>query len=175
MQSQETKIKLVQLEIEAKEKAVSLVNPIIAIMGKFDGKQANKRLDTALKTIDQDLRFMTEYNSFKIYMYIQKRMISGPDHADYIKSDYIYLVHGSIVSAYGGAIMPQGVIDSGEVIRQLEKFKAETIQWIEKLKNQISNIQSILIEYKAIKDSMESFNNRFDWMIRDYWQLDFKR
>jgi len=175
MQSHETRVKLIQLEIEAKQKAVSLVDPIIGIMGKFDGKQANKRLDTALKGINEDLRFNMEYNSFKISMYIANRMINSQDHADYIKSDYVYLVHGSITSAYGNAIMPQGVIDSNEVNRQLYKFRTETIAWIEKLENQVKNIETILIEYKAVKDAMERFNNRIDYTIREYWQLDFKR
>lgn len=174
--SKETTIKLIQLEIEAKEKAVSLVNQIIAIVPKFNGKVANKRFDTALKAIDGNLKFCMEYNSFKISMYIEKRSILSSDGnvQAYINNHEVYLVHGSISSGYGESLIVNDGINGKELITQLENFKKDTESWCIVLRLQLDKLEKILGEYQEIKKQIHYFDETINYVIRDYFELKFK-
>lgn len=43
------------------------------------------------------------------------------------------------------------------------------------LKRQVAEIDDILTEYQEIQQIMENFKSRINYMIRDYFELDFKR
>ena len=62
----ETAKKLVELQIKNREYAFSLYDEIIEVLAKFDGKQVTKRIETALRKIDDNIRVENEYNSFII-------------------------------------------------------------------------------------------------------------
>lgn len=72
---QEVSKKLVELEISNRKLALSLFDDIIKTLERFDGKQANKRIDTALKKINENLSFSREYNSFIINLITQTKII----------------------------------------------------------------------------------------------------
>ena len=168
-------IKLIQLEIEAKEKAIFLIDQIITVAEKFDGKVANKRFGTALKKIDNNLKFAMEYNSFKIELYIDNRFLQTETHTEYIKNSYVSIIHGSISSSYWNSLLINSRIDGTELVAQLIKAKKELTSWVLELKSQVEKIDSILTAYQGIKDQIEKFGNDVNYTIRDYFQLDFKR
>ena len=58
---------LINLELNAMQKVIDLCPKVIEIIKKFEGKQANKRLDTALKQIDKNL-FVIEIFYFNIFL-----------------------------------------------------------------------------------------------------------
>ena len=173
--SKEITIKLIELEIAAKEKSLGLTDQIITVVRKFDGKVANKRFDTALKGIDPSLRFVMEWNSFKIEMMIENRMTHTGTHTAYIENFDVTIIHGSISSAYGDSMIVNNGINGPLLINGLEKYKTETKEYIKILKKQVAEIDGILEDYQEIKKTEEDFKSRINYMIQYYFELDFKR
>ena len=54
--------KLVELELKNRKEMLGMYDDIINVMSKFDGKQFTKRVDTALKKINPNIRAKLEYN-----------------------------------------------------------------------------------------------------------------
>ena len=60
--SDEVSKKLVELELKNRKEMLGMYDDIINVMSKFDGKQFTKRVDTALKKINPNIRAKLEYN-----------------------------------------------------------------------------------------------------------------
>lgn len=169
----ELNVKLIELELDAMKKAVSLHEAIINIIPKFDGKKATARLDTALKAIDKDLSFHMEYNSFIIRMYIAKRSIQTDTHTEYIKDSYITLIHDSIKSGYGDGICQNDVINANILIDRINISKTHLQARIDKVTAELKDIDGIIKEYNDIKEMASKFTDRVSYLTREYFGLNF--
>ncbi len=166
---------LIELEVKAKEKAANLIPEIIKMLPKFHGKVANKRLNTALKAIDQNLSFKMEYNSFKISMHIQDRDVVNSEGVwEYINNFEVTIVHDSIISGNGDGICQNGTIDSNRLIEILTSSEKSLRDHIQEITNQLANIDAILNEYKMIKKSIDIFERQTNWIIRSYYDIKFE-
>jgi hypothetical protein len=168
----EIKIKLVQLEIAAMEKAISLYDQIVAIIPKFDGKAPNKRFDTALKNIDPQLSFKMEFNSFKIKMYnINRFFESGNGGAFYTKDYEVYLLHECISSSFGDGICQNGMIDGPILLEKLKLRRAGLIEYVGQLKESLKKLDAIIARHQEIIKLKDDFEKATPALIRDYFEL----
>ena len=68
--------KLVELEIQNRKEALKLYPEIIKVVEQFDGKVLNKRLETALKKVNERLCCKRGYSDFRIVFTIGKASTS---------------------------------------------------------------------------------------------------
>ena len=176
MTSKEINLKLLDLEIKIRERAILLCDQIINTIISFNGKKPTKRLDTALKKIDEDLHFYTHYNSFIIEFYIHDRFINVDNIAHYIKSSssYFSIVHSSIYSSYGDGICQEGVINSDQLLKHITNSQNYYIKEIEKIKEAIENIDDVILQKQKIDKQMKAFERNVPYLVREYFNLKFK-
>lgn len=168
---------LVELELKNRKYILSLFDSIIETLSKFDGKQVNKRIDTALKKIDKNLSFTMEYNSFIIKLWYEDRSITkinGDEIGNtyYLKDNYETIVHCCIHSSYSDGV----VNDDGRLIfeylkEQLLKNKGYIEQSIFEIKSQLSKVDDIISEYKELIDKCNKFNDKINWCIATYYNI----
>lgn len=171
----ELAIKLIQRELEIKKSALTLFDSVKKVVGSFNGKIANKRLDTALKAIDEKLNFKMEYNSFRItfddYDY-ERRYVRMGDKGAYIKNCSVNVAWCTISSAYGDSVLDDDrKIIAYPVMKAIDNQKACMLREIAIIEKQLSSIDEIITRYSAITASIRSFNDEIDHDIREYFDL----
>ena len=173
----ETSRKLIELEVKANEKAIGLTDNIIEVVKKFDGKMPTKRLDTALKTIDKNLSFKCEYNSFMIDLWIEDRSISVP-HKDYvgavyIKNSNVSICHCCMVSSgKPQAINEDGTINAEYVIESILNSKQYRIEYNNSMIKTLNEIEEKIKEYEELKKTIRAFNDSVNYTVAQYFEID---
>jgi hypothetical protein len=171
MNDNKINIQLLELEAEARSRALLLCDKIIGLVPKFDGKKPDKRFDTALKAIDKGLSFETRFNSFIIKHWIEKRMVQSGGHTSYLTGSDVSIIHASIQSSYQDGICQNGTIDGKQLIAHIETAKGHLQKNITEINKDIQNIETILKRFKAIQDEKEKFNHDVSWTTRGYFNL----
>ena len=170
----ETAKKLIELEIKNLHYAIETANKIMPVIEKFNGKQPNKRLDTALKQIDRNLSFKTRYNSFVISLYLENRHVQdGPGKAAYIQDSFKNIIHASIKSGYGEGICQKDVINAELLKNEIMALVEHNRKLVEKMRAEINHLETIIAEYEAIKKSQSDFQNSVSYFTREYLGLKF--
>lgn len=168
-------IALINLELEARRRAIRLILPIIACIKKFDGKKSSKRLDTALKQIDKNLAFRTEYNSFRIMLSIENRSIRVDDGSySYIEERAIDIMFDSIKSGYGDGIEQNGVIIAETAITKLKEQQEYLQKSIAETEKALRELDALTEEAKELNKQIENFNRKVPYLIESYLQLRIK-
>ena len=167
---------LAKLHIEAKKTALSLVPAVAEVLQKFDGKQANKRLDTALKKIDNGLVFKMANNSFIVEWRIDKRdarKSDSPGIAIYIDDYAVTLLQASAQSygSRGDGILDGGTINAALAIEWLEKYAAIIKESIETAEEQLGKVAEILAERESLKNKVEQHNKGISPILNRYFNL----
>lgn len=164
---------LIRLELEAKEKSLTLVDGIIDVARKFDGKAPSKRFDTALKKVYEKLAFETSYNSFKIYMFIAKRstLSHQGDVTIYLKDSSLSIIHACLDSGYGDGVCQNGTINGLLLVQLLEKYRRETEIEVSKIRHELDNIGDILARYNAAKAAVERIVDGTTYITRSYFKI----
>lgn len=171
----ELSIKLLEREIDIKKAALRYFDNVKKVVASFNGKIANKRLDTALKAIDERLNFKMEYNSFRITFDdydFNRRYVSIGEKGAYIKNCSVNIAWSTISSAYGNsALDDERKIISYSVLKDIDAQEASIKREIAIMENQLAKIDEIIIRYDAITASIRQFNDEIDHDIREYFDL----
>lgn len=168
---------LVELEIKNRKYVLSLFDSIIETLSKFDKKQVNKRIDTALKKIDKNLSFTMEYNSFIIKLWYKDRSITKRNGDEigntyYLKDNCETIVHCCVHSSYGDSVVNDDVRLIFESLKeQLLESKEYIEQSIFEIENQLSKVDDIISEYQELIDKCNKFNNKLNWCIAEYYNI----
>lgn len=166
------KLTLIQLELNARNYAISLIPAIIECIKKFDGKKSSKRLDTALKQIDKNLAFRTEYNSFRIMLYIENRSIRVDDGSySYIEERAIDIMFDSIKSGYGDGIEQNGVIIAETAITKLKEQQEYLQKSIAETEKALRELDALTEEAKELNKQIENFNRKVPYLIESYFKI----
>lgn len=169
----ESKRKLVELEIKANNKALGLIEEVKEVILKFDGKVPNKRVDTALKKIDDCLSFKAEFNSFIIDMFIRDRSFDNGNNWVYIKNTVINICHCACQSMYGDSCLNEdGTINSEAVIIGLEKRKESLKSYNEEMIKSLNEIEDKIKEYEELKKTIRAFNDSVNYTVANYFEID---
>ena len=165
--SHQEAMKLALLEIKANKEALTLFAPVIEVLRKFNGKVANKRLDTALKKIDSGLSFRMRYSAFCIDWHIKNRHFEDPS-----KESYSYIHESSISLLHSGEIINKyGRINADSAIEQLNKQKDYISQRIEKAEKQLADIDEKLKQRNELKKQVEEFNKDISYLVDGYFNI----
>lgn len=147
--------KLLDLEVEARQKILSLYGEVIRTIQSFDGKVLNKRLDTALKKIDKNISLHTEYGIFSIKYYTRCFNAQSSSVAYmtlYMADDYITMCYCGCdsVTDLDRRILSTPIIDSLYKHMETIEKSVDDIQekkvCITEYKNRLSNIEHQLRE-----------------------------
>ena len=138
-------------EIQARENVFLILGDIDNCLKKFHGKKYSKRIDTALKNIDKNLKSEMKWNNFSVIYEV--------------KSMYEYNPNIYVVGKYMQDANNLQLQDITEIIKerrtQLQKELSE-------LKEQIENFDKTMEEYKTMQKEVENFNRNIHWSMRQY-------
>ena len=164
---------LIKLELDARRKAISFTPAIVEVLNKFNGKQLNKRLDTALKQIDKSLYFRSEHNSFVIDWYVDDRSVKAREgeHTNYIDYHSITLCHCSIQASDGTGAAQDGTLNAEVAIEWLNKFVSSMQKTITETEEQFKNVEQYKQRRRELKQAIEDFNNNIPHMLDRYFDL----
>jgi hypothetical protein len=171
----ELSIKMLEREIDIKKAALLLFDDVKKIVGLFNGKIANARLDTALKKLNENLNFKMEYNGFRItydeYDY-KMRYVSIGDKGAYIKNCSVNIAWCTISSAYGDSALDDDrkIIAYG-IMKAIDAQAVSLKREIAIMEAQLLKIDEIISRYRAIAASIRAFNDEIDHDIREYFDL----
>lgn len=169
---QETAKKLIALEIKELEKAVAVIDDIKKTIPKFAGKAPTKRLDTALKAINSNLRFETSYNSFILEIRKENRHVQDTDNsAVYTLSSAVNIIHASLRSSSGDGICQNGTIDAALFLAQVNSAHDYIVNSIKNLTDELKDIDRILAEHARILKERDDFISSTHCLIREYFYL----
>lgn len=180
MMNMETRIAILQKEIEIYNNFINIIPTIYKVIHKFDGKVINKKFEKAIDEAVKGNGNKREYYASTEYRYGGNFIIKIKCYNDSIKevgsnSEYLnwYKVSNSNYYFY----FPKDnfiITDSGNyrviadkmretIVKEIPKLHAD----IETIENGIKQADEMIAEAKRIKAELEAFNNKYDYNIRN--------
>lgn len=167
--------KLTMMKLKNMKSAYEMFDGVIDTLAKFDGKQINKRIETALKkNVCANIRVRIEYNTFEIYCsFFDNRAVKGDNGNWYYLNSYDEtLCHACIESGYGDGIR------NNDGLFDYEVAKKQTIKWkecykvrIKEVTEQLEKIDEIIEEYENLNKLISKFNNKINPTIKDMFEF----
>ena len=170
-------------QIKLYKDALALSSKVTEVVKKFDGKMANKRLETALKKVDSGLRCnKSSYTEvWEIAFWTSDRCVNvkrkswdGKHEnwcAYYIQESEAYLARDMFKNTFGSFTNDDGRWIADNINKQIEhtmKSLEANIADYEELLNHIDELEA---EKKRIKDEMEAHNRKVGWIGNEYFDL----
>lgn len=157
--------RLVNAEVAARNKVLSLYGEIIRTVQSFDGKVLNKRLETALKKIDNHLNL--DFCSYNFYISYNTREFSIISTS----GNYLYLENIRMCFC-SNATNEEGRICADEIVKALYRY----MDIIENTVDAIQEKRGLVSEYKNrmldISNSLNELRDEIPSIIRHYYGLD---
>lgn len=185
--NQETRIAIINKEIEVYNSYISLIPIMEEVIRKFDNKCINKRFTDALdKAVNNgDIKNRKFYVSNK-YGYNGQFEIIVHSYNDSVKeiSDKEYPNHYRVENNTYVFMIPKDnfeITDSGNyrikadaIIESLYKSEDILLGRIETLKAGLINADKMISEFKRIKAEFEKFEKKYDYHMRDIMGVNFE-
>lgn len=174
---------LVKLEIENYKKALTLYPQIIEVVKSFDGKILNKRFETALKKVDDNLRTDMTYDTLyiKFSAWNNRSIKSVEERNGY--ANWLYIEHTDIymngylrrVSYNKDDIVctTENRLIASVVIEALEKQEQYIKSKIENLEKHIENTDEYKAKLEALRKEIESIGKDIPSEIKAYFDLNY--
>ncbi len=144
-------VECINMEIQAIENVFLILGDVDNCLKNFHGKKFSKRVDTALKKIDKNLKAEMKWNNFLITYEV--------------KSIYEFKPCWQVVSKY----MEDANNLQLDDVTNLVKEKREYLQKERAgLKAQIENFDNTIKEYEELQKMTYDFNNNIHWSMRQY-------
>ena len=186
MMNQETRVAIINKEIEVYESYINLIPTISKIIHEFDGRCINKRftdaLDKAVNNGDtKNRKFYVSTN----YGYSGQFEITVHSYNDSVKeiTNKEYPSYYKVENNEYMFVIPKGdfeITDSGnyrikadEMIYVLNEHKTNIILKIESLQKGLNQANEMISEMKRIKAEFEAFNNKYSYHMRDIMGVNF--
>lgn len=170
-------------QIKLYKDALALCPKVMEVVNKFDGKVANKRLETALREVNTGLRCnkssITEVWEIAFWtsdrcVNVKRKSWDGKREdwcAYYIKESETYLARDMFKGTFGSFTNENGRWIAGNINKQIEhtmKSLKANIADYEELLNHVDELEA---EKKRIKDEMEAHNKKVGWIGNEYFGL----
>lgn len=176
---------LVSLEIENRKKALTLYPQIIECVEKFNGKVLNKRFETALRKIDDNLRYDWNGSRFDIEVILNNRCIQSvkADGYGYANWNYISGLNLTLNSVlYTVSYNPDdrkmldenGRIIAPVIIKALNERKQSIENTIAELEEKLNNVQEYRNKLEALRIEMEKVMSDVPYIIREYFDINYR-
>lgn len=178
----ELAMKQVKLEIANREYVLTLIDDVIEVVKKFDGKVINKRLDTALQHgIEQNPNFQkfttccyrNEYSSFQIGICVPTRCVSIPMSGGGRKWEYLYDNQIIVCWVDNDNAIINGRIVSKHIIEALNKKRKEIEQYISDNKIALTKIDEWQKRWREIDSQITSLQKEIPYDVKRYFGMRF--
>ena len=136
-------------EIQARENVFLILGDIDNCLKKFHGKKYSKRIDTALKKINRNLKSEMKWNNFSVIY-----------EGIYEYQPTLYIV-GKLMENVNNLQLENTTELIEESRKQLQKELSE-------LKEQIENFDKTMEKYETMQKEVENFNRSINWSMRQY-------
>lgn len=187
MMNQETRIAIINKEIEVYNSYISLIPIMEEVIRKFDNKCINKKFETALDEAVNNGK--TEQRKFYVsirYGYAGQFEITFRAYDDSVKeiTDKEYSSYHRVENNEYTFVIPKGdfeITNSGnyrikadEMIETLKEH-GDIIRFrISALYDGLAKADEMIAEMKRIKAEFEAFNNKYDYHMRDVMGVKFE-
>ena len=188
MMNMETRIAIINKEIEVYQSYIGLIPTIVEVIRKFDNKCINKKFQTALdeavnngKT-GQERKFYVTTN----YGYSGQFEITVRSYNDSVKeiTDKEYPSYYKVENNTYTFVIPKGdfeITDSGnyrinaDTMIDTIKEHATNINFsIMALKKGLAQANEMITEMKRIKAELEAFKNKYQYHMRDLMGVNYE-
>ena len=171
-----TAIRLTEKQIEVYETLLSCVPAIEEVVRKFDGKVANKRIETALQEIHHGIFFRRNQNSENWELTItewENRYVQGePDKSGYRGMHYVSQNTLYLAEEYSGHFMADGGrLIADKLIEQIERKRESYARDVETMKDQLYRVDSLIARRDEIYKMRHEFNNSINCFLEEYFNL----
>lgn len=188
MMNQETRIAIINKEIEVYNSYISLIPIMEKVIRKFDNKCINKKFETALDEAANNGKTGQE-RKFRVaigYGYAGQFEISVYTYDDSVKeiTDKEYPNYHRVENNEYTFVIPKGdfeITNSGnyrikaeEVIETLYECKDKIRFRINALHDGLDKAEEMIAEMKRIKAEFEAFNNKYPYHMRDIMGVYFE-
>ena len=146
------KIKVIEsmnMEIQARENVFLILGDIDNCLKKFHGKKYSKRIDTALKAIDKNLKAEMKWNNFSVIY-----------EGIYEYQPTLYIV-GKLMENVNN-------LQLENTTELIEESRKQLQNECKKLKEQIENFDKTMEKYETMQKEVENFNRSINWSMRQY-------
>jgi len=175
--TKQNKTNLVNKQLENMQNALNTIDGVHEVLKKFDGKTLNKRVSTALKTVNNNLNFEMSYNSFIItYKDYNNRSVQDVSGVGclYIQYPDIYLAHDCLKSSDNNGVYQNNVFIYDNIKKILDRKKEDLQKDIKEITSQLKKIDLIEQQRAKLDLMIEGFNNKYHHTIRSYFELTIK-
>ncbi len=143
-------------EIQARENVFLILGDIDNCLKKFHGKKYSKRIDTALKKIDKNLKSEMKWNNFSVIYEV--------------KSIYEYNPNIYVVGKYMENVNNLQLENTTELIKEA---RTRLQKELSELKEQIENFDKTMEKYETMQKEVENFNKNIHWSMRQYADIGY--
>ena len=187
MINMETRIAIINKEIEVYESYIALIPTIAEVIKKFDNKCINKKFQTALDeavnngNTKQGRKFLATTN----YGYSGQFEITFRSYNDSVKeiTDKEYPSYYKVENNEYTFVIPKDnfeITDSGnyrikadEIVETIKEHNANICFSIKALQKGLDQAKEMIAEMKRIKAELEAFNNKYDFHMRDLMGVNY--
>ncbi|GHT57905.1 hypothetical protein FACS1894109_11030 [Spirochaetia bacterium] len=173
-----TSEKLIALHLRNYQRIIDLAPAIIAVVQKFDGKQANKRLETALKEVDKNLFVKFDHDwhyemSVEIQLYYEDRYVMGKADSQGVgNAYYIKDTCGTVCNAYqDNHPVVDGKFQAAPIVKHINENVESLVKLIKEAGDQLKQVDDLRRDKKEIEKRIESHNASLCWLVDAYFEL----
>ena len=185
--NQETRIAIINKEIEVYNSYIGLIPTIAEVINQFDNKCINKKFQTALdeavngRKTGQERKFYVTTN----YGYAGQFEIKFRSYNDSVKeiTDKEYPSYFRVENNSYTFVIPKGDfeitnggnyrIKADEMIETIKEHIVNICFSIEALKKGLAQADEMIAEMKRIKAEFEAFEDKYDYHIRNIMGVNF--
>ena len=179
----DTADKLIALEIANRRKAIGFYPAIMETVKEFDGKVLNKRLETALQKINDNLRLGKSEYRFDIYYYVENDHVPVPHQgycvAEYVQyreigmCGYIPKKRAYAANAQCPALNDDDRIIAENIIAALNARKESLESEIIAMEEHSKKVDEYAAELEELAERMRSLQKQIPYLISEYYELGY--
>ena len=186
MINMETRVAIINKEIEVYNSYISLIPIMEEVIKKFDNKCINKKFQTALdEAINNGNTKQRKFYVTTNYGYSGQFEITVHSYNDSVKeiTDKEYPSYYKVENNTYTFVIPKGdfeITDSGNyrinadtMIDTIKEHAANINFSIMALKKGLAQANEMITEMKRIKAELEAFNNKYSYHLRDLMGVNF--
>ena len=172
--NKESQIKYLRAQAEYDFARVKYFDEICETIAKYDGKQATKRIATALKKVNDNITFDVEKgNGGKGYIYIGWYDFDGRIGRNDSCDEWAYLRTDSnkyhIIMAFVDDVY---CLDANNLINQITTAKNQAVDNYNETIAALNNFDVLKEEYNKAVNTLKELNHKLPSVIRDRYDLD---
>ena len=175
-------MEIARKQIKLSRDALEMVPAVLETIKRFDGKVANKRLETALEAVNSGFTCRrNQYgNEWEIKWYTQDRSITVKSinwrgmetcNAYYIRQSEAYFARDLFDNTYGSFTDDEGRWMVENICKQIEAEAESWKQDIEKWEEELENIDDLRDRKRKLEAEIEAHNKGISWLADEYFSL----